>query len=206
MRGKRVKKKPPFFMDKRIRPLIFIIIVCIVSIPFFARGVPYDFDIDYPSSHVDARPGDIVNFVLVLNLEGGNFNRHIIIYILETEGDWEVIPEESSIIVAPDSRREITFRCTVSVNATEGEVYTLEYLFKSGLNTHTDDLEVTVDSMGFIHQPVVGGGGGLGVSGTDPGVTYLVFIPEAILVVCVIIIFIIVRKDKNSANTWEKEL
>ncbi len=204
MRGKRVKKKLPFFMDKRIRPLIFIIIVCIVSIPFFARGVPYDFDVDYPSSHVNARPGDVVDFVIVMNLEGGNFNRHIIIYILGSKGDWELIPDQSSIIVVPDSRREITFRCTVSVNATEGEEYTLEYQFKSGLNTHTDDLTVTVDSTGFIHQPVVGGGGGLGVTGTDPGITYLVFIPEAILVVCVIIIFIIVGKDRKSANSWEK--
>jgi hypothetical protein len=174
-----------------------------VSIPFFMRGVPYDIDVDYPTSHVNARPGDIVNFFLVMDMDGGNYNRIINIQIIRSEGDWEVIPDDRSIILAPDSRREVIFRCTIPMNATEGEEYSLEYEFQSVIDTHSDDLEVTVDSFGSIFPPVIRGGGGVGMRGTDPGLTYFVFIPEVIVVVCVIMIFIIARKDKRSADIKE---
>jgi hypothetical protein len=89
------------------------------------------------------------------------------------------------------------------MNATEGEEYSLEYEFQSVIDTHSDDLEVTVDSFGSIFPPVIRGGGGVGMRGTDPGLTYFVFIPEVIVVVCVIMIFIIARKDKRSADIKE---
>jgi hypothetical protein len=136
-------------------------------------------------------------------LEGGNFNSQVNIEILDSEGDWEMIPGENPIILAPDSFQNITFRCTVPLDAQEDEEYYLEYEFQSGFETRTEDVRVIVDFVRFTQQPIIGGSGGIGVVGSDPGLSHYVFIPEAIIVVSVILFFIVVRRSKKSNNKEE---
>jgi hypothetical protein len=191
-----------YFKDKKVLGLIIIIIVCLISIPFFTYSVPYELHRTSQYKGKDAKAGETVNFQIIFSQVGGNSDK--VIRIIETGkvGDWRIENNEKTIIVPPDSTRNITITITVPEDAQTRDEYYYEYELQGGYQDQ-DDFRVNVDNTdSYSGDPYFGSSRGMQGS-SDLALSPFVFILEAIIVICIILLFVFVKKGQPNKKGKE---
>lgn len=191
-----------YFKDKKVLGLIIVIIVCIISIPFFTYSVPYELNRTVPNTGRTGKAGETVEFIIIFEQIGGNSDKVIEITNIDKVGDWDVISGGRTVIVHPDS----FYNVTISVNIPEDANNWDEYYFDYELQGDYQDngrLTVVVDNN---DPPELNThfGSSRGMQGSsDLALSPFVFILEAIIVSCVILLFIFVKKSKDNEKESE---
>jgi hypothetical protein len=83
--------------DKKIITFIVIIVICIVSIPFFLYLITYKLIALSPINTKISKTVETIKFIVTFGMKCGIFERHIDLDNIEKEGDWDFIIDKPSI-------------------------------------------------------------------------------------------------------------
>ena len=118
------------FTDKKVAVLFLVIIVCIISFPFFLYTVHYELIVIAPITNKIAKSGETVEFYIIFDLEGGNTVKVIEITNIDKEGDWNIGYGGRTIRVSPDSVKNVTITVNIPEDAEDFDQYYFEFDFE----------------------------------------------------------------------------
>ncbi|UCG68690.1 MAG: hypothetical protein JSV09_12930 [Thermoplasmata archaeon] len=190
--------KKLFITNKKVAALFLVIIVCIISFPFFLYTVHYRLSVTAPITNKIAKSGETVEFNITFELEGGNSVKVIEITDIDKVGDWNIGYGGRTIRISPDSIKNVTITVNIPEDAENFKRYSFEFDLRGDYYMENLRFRVTVDN----HEPPLTdryAGSIRGMEGgSDLGLSPFVFIPEAIIIICVILLFIFVRKARSN--------
>jgi hypothetical protein len=192
------------FSDKRLKSITIVLIICIISIPFFVSITPYTIYIDHPYDRKKGAAGDTIEFTINLEMEGGHYIRDINIHTSNGVGVWEMEPKDTSFSLEPDSTYDIILRCHIPEDAQDNDEYGINYNFDGDFVFSSRHLLVLVDNDREDSYLIGGGSSRGGRSANDLGLSPLVFIPEAIIVICLILLLILIKNNQNKLDKKEQ--
>lgn len=186
-----------FFKDKKILPLILIIIICIVITPFFVNPVNSDLWVSLPQNNKIGKAGETVEFNLTYTHDGGEYDKVIEITNIDKIGDWSIGSGGRTVTLPPDSRRTVIISVNIPENASNNDYYYFNFDLRGDFHRNDREFTVTVDNRDPPKIYVSHDSSNSGVGATDFALTPFVFIPEVIIVICVILLFVFAKKSKS---------
>jgi hypothetical protein len=196
-------QRPSIFSNQWVRLTVIIIVICIISIPFFIYSVPYEIRLYEPHFQGWGRAGGTVEFQVRFEMIGGNRDRIVEINIHDSDGEWEIVPNENPFTINPDSTKVISLICHIPIDAHDGEGYFIMYDLDGDYDSSNEELIVNVENSREHDTVISSNDWSEYESGGDYALSSLVFIPEVIIVVGIIVLQILIRKEKN--KVVEKE-
>lgn len=209
--------KKLYVKDKKIVILIVIIIACLISIPFFLYRSPYELIVTSPTNNKIGKSGEVIEFKLIFEQKGGISDRQYEISNIETVGDWEINIDGTSIRVPPNSVKEIYFIINIPDNGENGEKLYIRFDLTDRMSEQQGDhylsgviFTVRIDNRDPPEIEIDEGYLRESYSSYNLRLSPFVFIPVAMIVICVIILFILIKvqtdkKQSEFPNFKQKE-
>ena len=191
-----------YFKDKKVLGLIIVIIVCLISIPFFTYTVPYELNKTVPYANRAVKAGETVEFNIIFEQIGGNADKVIKITNIDQVGDWDVKSGGRTVIVHPDSFNNVTITVNIPEDAKNWDEYYFDYELQGDCQDN-GRLRVTVDNHEPSELDPYFGSSRSMQGSSDLALSPFVFILEAIIVICIILLFVFVKKGQPNKKGKE---
>jgi hypothetical protein len=195
--------KYSLFKKGPVRPLVLLIILSVISLPFLTYSVPYSIKATYYASGDHVPPGYYSESFIRINMKGGYHDKNIEIKIIECVGDWIIEPEDRKFVIKPDSSQFITLGFTVPEDSQDDDEFFIRYEIIGDYNSGEKEKKIQVikdlDIISIHPCPRWDS-----QSGSDFVVRKEIFGFEGLMVVSAITIYIIAKKGKKSTHIPEE--